>query len=160
MEHRYITFRRTGKLECVECGVVFAANSSTALYCSGACKMRAYRRRKSQPEAVDLVNSIHAKSKPGQDKTRRGVCFHCGKHFTQGKRARTFCKAGCRVSSNRMKQAATVHEMAYLLGKKMIDAYEYCEQDWKNCYSYLESRNMVYSGNQRTWVHSAQKELF
>lgn len=122
--------------------------------------MRAYRARKSAPVSVDQVNSIQPKNKPGGGKMRRGVCLHCGKHFTQGKRARTFCKPGCRVSSNRMKQAATVHEMAYLLGKKMIDAYQYCEQDWKHCYGYLETRNMVYSGNRRAWVHIAHKELF
>jgi hypothetical protein len=43
--------RRSRQYACAECGAPFARVGAGPLYCSGACKQRAYRRRRAERPA-------------------------------------------------------------------------------------------------------------
>lgn len=142
--------RRTRRVYCAVCGNEFEAAKLEAMYCSDACKMKAYRNRRSK-----IGNE--AKHQPGRVKEPKRnnlkSCPHCGERFRAERSDKKYCSASCRVVANRNKQARTLSKL-----KREGDYTDYALYQivdlhgWSFLYKLLVRLGFEYSDTRETWV--------
>lgn len=126
---------------CEVCGGSFISGWTSAKYCSGKCRQKAYRMRSA---------TVTAKSKPGN------VCIRCGKGTMKGNR---YCSLSCKTLTNREKHSATYRTIKAITGKTDYEVWTYCEADWKTAYAMLEARNYRYSASLKVWQYIPHTQM-
>jgi len=141
---------------CAQCGNPYTRYSPHGLYCSTACKMKAYRQRKQNE-----VTTKSKKSKPAETRTIAPRCAHCGAAFSRKSAKKMYCSDSCKVMANREKQRMTLGQLALKYNMRQHEAEAWVdERGWKAAYVDLQSGGLVWLENHEMWIPENAVDLW
>jgi len=141
---------------CAECKQPYTRYSPRGMYCSSACKAKAYRNRKK----VSVTENM-PKSKQKREPARLPKCVHCGRAFTAKTAKKIYCSDSCKVMGNRAKQEQTLGQLARIYGYTRDQALNMVDDhNWKYCYAILEAKGLIWLPNHELWIPENTKDLW
>lgn len=118
-------------------------------YCSGACRQKAYRRRKkaTAKPVARRERSLHLET-----------CQHCDGSFLTSAHNAKFCSTSCRTLHHRAMKKAIAPALVATVGLPVNAALDQVEtQQTRRLRRVLEARGMVYQHQRRAWVQSIER---
>lgn len=139
--------------KCKCCKQPFTPSKRGALYCSAACRKRAWARS-------------NAKKRARQPRADEGLeiamCAHCQRPYWReaGKAQQLYCKPGCRTLAARARRAAAEIALAGLLNMSIEKARD-CSESWGmiKLARLLAENGLVYDAASRAWVYAVTVEI-